>query len=228
MDSLSKTKEETEAQWEVWRRIKSSFPELKFYHCLGNHDVWGLTPDKEKYPGKAWALKEHNMDCPYYTFKSKGWNFIVLDSTQMKPDGKWYTAHIDKTQRTWLENTLKNIPANEPILVVSHIPIIGATPFLDGDNAKTGDWVVPGAWMHTDAKSLINLFYNHKNVKVAISGHIHLVETLIYHNVYYYCSGAVSGNWWEKEPYELTNKGYTIFELYNDGTHTFKYVEFDA
>ncbi|RZS98621.1 metallophosphoesterase family protein [Cecembia calidifontis] len=226
MDALDKNEEETEAQWAVWREIRATFPELKFYHCIGNHDVWGRTPQEEKFPGKAWVMKEHGMDSPYYSFESNGWHFIVLDSTHQKEDGSWYTAKLDMAQREWLEDTLKKIPSDKPIFIISHIPILGATPFLDGDNAKTGNWIVPGAWMHTDAKSLINLFFQHKNVKACISGHIHLVESLVYQNVHYHCSGAVSGNWWDDAPYEQTNKGYGLIELFEDGSHNFKYVEY--
>jgi Icc protein len=228
MDALGKNEQETEAQWAVWRKLMAAYPDLTLYHCIGNHDVWGKTPNEEKYPGKAWVLKEHGMETPYYAFESNGWHFIVLDSTHQKEDGTWYTAKLDTSQREWLEQTLKNIPAEKPILIISHIPILGASPFLDGDNVKKGNWVVPGAWMHTDAKSLVNLFYNHKNVKVCISGHIHLVESLVYNDVHYHCSGAVCGNWWKEEPYEQTNKGYAVFELFDDGTHTFKYVEYDV
>ena len=228
MDALGKDEAETEAQWAVWRSIRAAYPDLKFYHCIGNHDVWGKTPHEEKYPGKAWVMREHGMERPYYTFESKGWHFIILDSTHQKEDGTWYTAKLDTAQRTWLEDTLQNIPADKPVLIISHIPILGATPFLDGDNAQTGDWIVPGAWMHIDAKSLINLFFQHKNVKACISGHIHLVESLIYQNVHYHCSGAVSGNWWNDEPYEMTHKGYGLFELFEDGSHTFKYVEYEV
>ncbi|WP_291788033.1 metallophosphoesterase, partial [Cecembia sp.] len=170
MDALGKDEAETEAQWAVWRSIRAAYPDLKFYHCIGNHDVWGKTPHEEKYPGKAWVMREHGMERPYYTFESKGWHFIILDSTHQKEDGTWYTAKLDTAQRTWLEDTLQNIPADKPVLIISHIPILGATPFLDGDNAQTGDWIVPGAWMHIDAKSLINLFFQHKNVKACISG----------------------------------------------------------
>jgi 3',5'-cyclic-AMP phosphodiesterase len=226
MDALGEDKEATEAQWAVWRAIKKDYSHLKFYHCIGNHDVWGKSPDLETYPGKAWALREHGLDKPYYTFSEKGWHFIVLDSTHPKPDNTWYTAKLDTTQRNWLEQILLEIPSNEPVLIVSHIPILGATPFLDGDNASTGDWIVPGAWMHTDAKSLIQLFYSHKNVKVCLSGHIHLVESLIYHDVSYHCSGAVCGNWWNNEPYELTERGYAILELFADGTHSFAFNTF--
>jgi len=228
MDALDKNKQEVESQWEIWRNIKNSFPDLTFYHCLGNHDVWGLTPNIEKYQGKEWALRELGLESPYYHFETQGWHFIVLDSTHLRPDGRWYTAKLDLEQKQWFKNTLASIKSEEPILIISHIPILGASTFLDGDNLKNGDWVVPGAWMHTDAKELIKLFYQHKNIKLCISGHIHLLEKLVYNNVHYYCSGAVCGNWWENEPYEETNKGYAVIELFDDGSHTYKYVEFEA
>jgi 3',5'-cyclic-AMP phosphodiesterase len=78
MDALGKDEAETEAQWAIWRRIRAAYPELKFYHCIGNHDVWGKTPHVEKFPGKAWVLKEHGMDSPYYTFESNGWHFYCF------------------------------------------------------------------------------------------------------------------------------------------------------
>ncbi len=227
MDALGENEESVEAQWAVWRKIKSAYPELKFYHCIGNHDVWGAAPEGESFPGKAWAMKEHALENPYYTFDINGWHFIVLDSTHQKEDDSWYTAKLDSAQREWLEDTLIKIPADKPTLIISHIPILGATPFLDGDNARSGDWIVPGAWMHTDAKSLISLFHQHKKVKICISGHIHILESLLYNDVHYHCSGAVSGNWWNDEPYEFTHKGYGLFELFKDGTHTFKYVKYD-
>lgn len=227
MDAIWEEEAEVEAQWQIWRNIKAAYPELKFHHCIGNHDVWGLSPNTEKHQGKAWVMKEHGMEKPYYDFEAKGWHLIILDSTHPKEDGSWYTAKLDAEQRGWLEKRLKEIPKERPILITSHIPILGATPFLDGDNAETGNWIVPGAWMHIDAKSLIQLFYQHPNVKVCISGHIHLVESLVYLGVYYHCSGAVSGNWWNDEPYEMTDRGYALLELFEDGSHTFKYVEFD-
>lgn len=224
MDALKRDKDEVEAQWAVWRNIKKDYTMLNFKHCIGNHDVWGKTNPTE---AKSWAQNELVLDHPYYHFSQNGWHFIVLDSTHMKPDNSWYTAKLDDKQYEWLEDTLKGIPSDDPILILSHIPILGATPFLDGDNAKSGDWKVPGAWMHTDAKKLINLFYNYKNVKVCLSGHIHLYEQLIYNNIYYYCNGAVSGNWWRKEPYEQTKNGYAYMELYDDGTHYHEYINFD-
>ena len=223
MDALKRKPEEIDAQWELWHRIQKDYPQLKFYHCIGNHDVTGSLPPSQ---AKKRALMELKLDNPYYHFKFKNWNFIVLDSTHIKPDGSWYTALLDDEQYNWLVDLLLQINKEEPILILSHIPILGATPFLDGNNAKTGDWIVPGAWMHLDAKKIITLFHKHNNVKICLSGHIHLFEQLLYNNIYYYCNGAVSGNWWQGTPYEQTENGYAYLELFEDGTHSLEYLNF--
>jgi 3',5'-cyclic-AMP phosphodiesterase len=59
---------------------------------------------------------------PYYHFESKGWHFIVLDSTHIKEEGTFYTAKLDIQQRQWLESKLTEIPSNAPILIALHIP----------------------------------------------------------------------------------------------------------
>lgn len=227
MDALKKNQNEVDQQWEIWKRIKSDYPKIVFYHCIGNHDVWGLAPKNMDYDGKEKAMHELELTNPYYYFNQKNWHFIVLDSTHRKRDGSWYTARLDDGQFNWLKSILDSVPKNEYTLILSHIPILGATPFLDGDNAKTGDWIVPGAWMHIDAKKIIRLLYEYRHVKVCLSGHIHLLEKVVYNNIHYYCSGAVSGNWWGKTPYEQTANGWAYIELFENGTHTYQYIHLD-
>ena len=84
-----------------------------------------------------------------------------------------------------------------------------------------------GGGMHTDYKYLVNLFYKHKEkVKTCISGHIHLLDNVVYNNVQYCCNGALSGFWWEdgdknsagKGYCQQTPPGYAIIDLFDDGT----------
>jgi len=221
---LKKDYDRVALQWNLWSKVLEENCSLKMYHCIGNHDVWGKTPHQEPFPGKAWALDVFGLEKPYYTFEKNGWHFIVLDSTHPKSDGGWYTAKLDETQFKWLENTLARIPSDAPILILSHIPIFAACPFLDGNNEKSGNWEVPGAWMHIDGRALIELFYKHKNVKTCISGHIHLLDRVDYNDVTYYCNGAVSGRWWADEPYHQTPAGYAIMNLYADGSFEREYI----
>ena len=89
--------------------------------------------------------------------------------------------------------------------------------FLDGDLESTGSWVIPGAWCHIDARRIKNLFHQHPNVKVCLSGHIHLVDDVTYLGVRYLCNGAVCGGWW-KGDYQEFAPAYALVDFYDDGT----------
>jgi 3',5'-cyclic-AMP phosphodiesterase len=224
-DALSKDEQTVINQWEVWNRLAKSI-ELPVVHCIGNHDVWG-TPEYKTDPryAKNWAVTELELPNRYYDFEMNGWHFLVLDSTHIKEDGSWYTAKLDKEQFQWLQDTLNSIPETRPVFIFSHIPIMCAASFFDGDNEKSGNWQIPGAWVHIDARKIVELFYTHSNVKLAISGHIHLLDTVVYNNVTYYCDGAVSGGWWGGN-YHQTFPGYALINLYEDGSFDREYVAY--
>jgi Icc protein len=213
-------------QWSLFNDVLSSENGLDIYPCVGNHDIWcGSENAKAFTDGKKWALDEYKIDRPYYSFTRQGWHFMVLDSVQPKPDGSWYTAAIDEAQMDWLKKELESIPASTPVFIMSHIPILSACVFLDGKNYRNGQWNVPGSWMHEDAAELTDLFYKFKNIKIAVSGHLHLLDKVEYNGITYCCNGAVSGAWWFGS-YHQTGPGYALIDLYNDGSFRTEYVSY--
>lgn len=224
-DALRRTEQEVIAQWDVWDEVKEEYT-LPVVHCIGNHDVWGIQEaQSDARYAKAWAVEKLGLPNRYYDYEQNGWHFIVLDSTHIKEDGSWYTAKLDEEQFEWLQETLQRIPSDRPIFIFSHIPIVCAASFFDGDNEKTGNWRIPGAWVHIDARRIVELFHQHSNVKVAVSGHIHLADAVLYNTVTYYCNGAVSGRWWGGD-YHQTPPGYAIINLYADGSFNRDYVTY--
>lgn len=227
MDAMGQTRERTKTQWDLYLRTVGGVS-LPVEHTIGNHDVWGWNKrdvyEKEPGYGKKWACDALHLERPYRSFDRKGWHFIVLDSTFMKPESG-YTARLDDEQFEWLQEDLKATPSQTPVLVVSHIPIICACAMFDGDNEKSGDWVIPGAWMHTDARRIKDLFSKHPNVKGCLSGHIHLVDHVVYNGIHYFCNGAVCGGWW-KGDYQECTYGYGVVDLMEDGTIENRYVTF--
>lgn len=225
-DALNKDEQTVKNQWDLWNKISKDEFKIPVYHCIGNHDVWGIKEAKNdaRY-AKQWAINELGMKERYYRFEKSGWHFIVLDSTHIREDGSWYIAKLDEQQFSWLEQQLKEIPSNEPIFITSHIPILCAAAYFDGENEKKGDWQVPGRWMHIDARKIVELFYKHPNVKLCISGHIHLKDAVVYNDVTYYCNGAVSGNWW-KGNYQQTPPGFALIDLFEDGRFEHQYVTY--
>ncbi|HEY9534394.1 MAG TPA: metallophosphoesterase [Mucilaginibacter sp.] len=212
------------AQWNLVSDLYKSECSIPTHACLGNHDIWWLENNKgQTLYGKQYALDRLKLAKPYYSFNQAGWKFIVLDSVHLDIDGTWYIGKLGDEQFAWLENELKTTDPTTPILVLSHIPILTATNLIE-DNI-VNKWVMLGGEMHTDTARIIRLFYQHPNVKLCLSGHIHLREKLVYNNVTYICNGAVCGAWWEGNKHE-TAPGYGIIDLYADGTFEEQYINY--
>lgn len=223
MDSLKQSKEATLAQWAVWEKVVSEELKLPAKYCIGNHDVWGWAlhqPEIENDPhfGKALALEKLGLKDRYYSFDFNGWHFVVLDSMQRDFGNKHgYTARLDDAQFAWLAKDLAATPSSTPIAILSHIPILSSSVFFDSDLEATGTWVIPGAWMHIDARRIKDLLHKHPNVKTCLSGHVHLVDEVRYLGVKYLCHGAVCGGWW-KGPYQEFGPAYALVDFYDDGS----------
>lgn len=228
MDSLNCDKDRLKAQWDLYQSVLRANTNLPVYTVLGNHDVWGWG-NRQKYIGeplfgKRYAMQRLQMDRPYRSFDLNNWHFVLLDSTHRLP-GNGYTARLNDEQIEWLEDDLARVPKGRPVLVLSHIPIVAACPFFHGDNEKTGNWQVPGAWMHLDVRRIKELFRKYPQVNVCLSGHMHLVDHVEYVGVNYFCNGACSAGWWGGPFQEFAN-GYAIVDLFSDGTAQNRYVTY--
>ena len=218
VDAKQNTGRRADIQLDLWNTVLKEHCKLPYKTCIGNHDILGLEQDA----GKAWAVEAFGLENKYYSFDQAGWHIIVLDSTEPQ-EGGGYKARLDDQQFKWLEEDLAQAPADRPVLVLSHIPIITVTSFFDGNNEKTGNWVIPGSWMHIDARRIKDLFSKHPNVKLCLSGHEHLADQVSYNNVAYCCNGAVSGAWWKGNYHECA-PGYGVVDLYEDGSFNNQYV----
>ncbi|MGN6211343.1 metallophosphoesterase family protein [Parafilimonas sp.] len=195
-------------QWQIWDDCLKTIASYEIYACVGNHDPWWAAPSTtDDMYGKDYVVKRLKIPKRYYSFSKKNWHFIILD-------GNNKNIALDDEQFNWLVKELDSLPANTPVLLMSHYPVFGATPVLVGGN-------------HSDNKKLKDLFYKHRDkVKVFLSGHNHLYDETLYNKVLYCCNGAMSGYWWGKgdkesagEGYYLeTPPGYAILNLYEDGS----------
>jgi 3',5'-cyclic AMP phosphodiesterase CpdA len=222
MDALEADKQKTQIQWDLFHSILQKENSLPIYHCIGNHDVWGWfvkenKPDNEKLYGKAWVQETLEMKNRFYSFTKDKWHFLVLDSTQLNPAGG-YIAYFDSEQLDWLKGELAGISPDEFVCIVSHIPILSICAGLFFDKTETnGDLKIQRNLMHTDFLALKKIFQQHSNIKLCLSGHIHLQDELTYLGIKYYCNGAVSGNWW-KGSFQEFAPAYALMELFDDGS----------
>jgi 3',5'-cyclic AMP phosphodiesterase CpdA len=211
-------------QWKLYKSVWSNECGIPVNYCLGNHDIWWNEGDKSQaLYGKEFSMRQLELHKPYYSLTKNGWKFILLDSVHLDIDNTWYIGKLGEEQFAWLENELKTTDPSMPVLIMSHIPILTATNLIE-DNI-VNRWTMYGGDMHTDVSKIIDLFYKHPNVKLCLSGHIHLREKLVYNNVTYICNGAVSGAWWEGNRRE-TAPGYGIIDLYADGTFAENYINY--
>lgn len=227
MEAFNRPLPEVAAQWALYRRTLEAGTKLRVYPVLGNHDIWGWGIDDkslEAQPGygKALALEQLGLKKSYYSFDVGAWHFVMLDSLSRRGNG--YFGALDAAQWEWLIGDLKSVARGRQICVVSHLPILAACVFFDGERIRPDHWQVPDAWMHRDAAELLELFRAHV-VRLCISGHIHLHDVVEYDGIKFVCDGAVCGNWW-KGSYHETPEGFGIFDLYADGRCMHEYKTF--
>jgi 3',5'-cyclic AMP phosphodiesterase CpdA len=225
-----------EAQWDLYNTIIKEECKLPVVHAIGNHDVWGWGVSdsgvkNDPLYGKGFALEKLGLSKPYYSFDMAGWHFVVLDSThpQNQPSENPYIGRLDDEQYQWLMMDIEeaSITQNPPICIVSHIPIVAACEYFDGPNEESGNWVVPAAWMHIDARQFRQLFLRYPNIKLCLSGHTHQYEVLDYLGVRYMTNGSVCGNWWNGIYMDFPS-AYVMVNLYDDGIADSLFVPYET
>ncbi len=210
---------------DLWRRTLKSECSLPVRAVIGNHDIrpWDGA-DSVGGGGKAWAVDFLGLEKRYYAFDQAGWRFLVLDTVQPRDDG--YTGKLDPEQRTWLDSELAQLAGAKPVVIVSHIPILSVTTLIsDDERVVDGEIRVPGSWMLEDGQSVHSLLREHPNVKLCLSGHMHLLDRCEMDGVTYICGGAVSANWWKGQRQKV-DEGYGLVDLYDNGHFEYAYTPF--
>jgi 3',5'-cyclic-AMP phosphodiesterase len=222
MDASDTERKLVETYWSAYNRILQQHNSLPVANVLGNHDVFGWASDERRIEAKTETFQRLGMEQPYYSFDRGGWKLIVLDSIGWAPERpRGYQAMLGLEQAQWLASEIES--TSLPVCIISHIPLLSVCAFFDGRNEESGNWKVPGAWMHLDSRDIKELFSRHPQVKLCLSGHIHLVDNVKYANVDYYCNGAVSGYYW-KGPYQGFGPAYALVDLLPDGSYEHEMV----
>lgn len=227
MDSFEANDARTQLQWDLFHSVLKAECSIPIRFCIGNHDVWGINRSKSKATGseanygKKRAVENFAISERFYSFDQAGWHFIVLDSTM--PNGESYIARLDEEQFAWLEADLASVQPTTPILILSHIPLLSATTIANARVTDRERWELSGGRVHLDAPRFTQLFLKHRNVRLCLSGHMHLIERIDFNNVSFFCNGAVSGSWWKGKHHECA-EGYAVLDLYDDGSYDHQYV----
>lgn len=226
MGSSGSTQSKRSDEWKLFHKVMKDDNSLPLFSAIGNHDIWSNKALGAQFEdGKKWAMDEFGLQKPYYSFDKNGWHFIFLDSIHVRKEGFTYYAKLDEEQLDWLKKDLNRTSSQTPVMVVSHIPILCASVFVRHKNVQNNSWHISGSVMHTDVSEITDIFNKHGNVKLAVSGHTHVLDRVVYDHVSYCCNGAVCGNYWFGKVKE-TRAGYAVIDLFDDGSFTNEYVNY--
>jgi Icc protein len=92
-------------------------------------------------------------------------------------------------------------------------------------NLVNGDVVMSGSLIMRDGTAIHNILREHANVKLCLSGHMHLCDRCEIDGVTYICGGAVCANWW-KGVRQKVHEGYGLVDLYDDGSFRYAYTQY--
>ena len=230
MDCLAQDSGRVNLIWDLWDQILAGECKHPIRHLLGNHDVWGWDKKKSKTTGsepgygKAFALKRLGLQNPYYSFDQAGWHFIGLDSIQPHLDS--YRAGLDAAQFDWLRSDLSSVDPKMPVILFSHVPIISAAIYMKPDIDTPDGFSIPGSKVIQNNVQIKDLLKQHPNVKLCVSGHIHLRDAIEYMGVTYLCNGAVCGDYWKNSSAGECEPGYCLIDLFEEGRFTYDYIPY--
>ena len=249
MDAFDQKFEKTKGLFELFASVMKEGSPAPIEHTMGNHDIWGWNKEKSGTNGAevGWGKKYFQdalgVSSLHRSFDRGGWRIFILDSVQPGDGHFGYTAGLDDAQFEWLAGELAKTPKEMPVMCVSHIPILGGGLVMaDGRVGERGT-MIEKPTMFNDAMRVVDLFSRHPNVRLCVSGHIHIVERLEFQGVTYWCGGAVSGAWWRtseadrdrrapklgdqagaKNPRPLRAiNGYSTIDLWTDGRFAVEY-----
>jgi Icc protein len=210
MDALDAKHESADSLYNLYKESISNF-KMPVYNGIGNHEFFGVYRRDEissQHPDFAEKMFLHKLDRqkPYSSFDHKGWHFVLLKSIGITPE-RSYIGEVDTEQLAWLAEDLRKIDKDTPVVLALHIPLFtAATQIRSGSTTANGRGTVV-----TNAKDVMDILQPY-NFRLALQGHLHIVEEIIWQKMHFITGGAVSASWWEG-PYYDFEEGFVVVDV---------------
>jgi len=147
----------------------------------------------------------------YRSFDFRGYRFLMLDSVKVVGGSTPYRGWIDAAQLLWLDKELARIPADQPIILCSHIPF--RTSLMESFGVLQGVLgPSPGRVKVTNADLVLEKLSN-RPVALIMQGHLHINERVEDRGIPCITGGAVCGDRWHG-PNMGTAAGVGIIEIH--------------
>lgn len=146
-----------------------------WYFVLGEHDISGTYPiDKMRTYGPDWKGRGLTSDRPYWSHDPlSGVHLVGLDTSLANSKG----GDISPRQLDWLKQDLAS-NSDKLILLFSHHSFLPPPPY-DSESMPWSEYAVP------QAIRVRNLLNNYPNVRLAVSGHVHVSHIEHNQNIWY-------------------------------------------
>lgn len=193
---------------EMLERVRN-YPKPSYF-VLGNHDM--------DFCSKQDAMEAYGMEAPYYSFRSGGWHFIVLDGNHYR-DGNgmlkdfgfsasYYRdiPYLGSVQLEWLKKELES--GDEPTVIFCHQPL-----YKKGRELR--DLAELRAILD-QAKA------RGKKIRLCMNGHLHIDDLHVEGGTVYHSLNSIS-NYWAGEKYETLRYSEQIDRDYPSLRYTFPY-----
>jgi 3',5'-cyclic-AMP phosphodiesterase len=193
---------------------------MPVYNTMGNHEIYGIYSESgadSLNPEYGERMFEKRIGKSYYSFKHKGWKFIILNSIEDTRRNS-YIGRIDDVQIAWIRKELRETDKKTPIVISTHIPFITAnTQRYEGTTVATDSSSVI-----YNGKEVLDLFKGY-NLKLVLQGHLHTVEDIFIDGIHFITGGAVSAAWWTG-PNKEFEEGFMLIFIKN-GDFSWKYID---
>lgn len=142
------TNDGTVNQYEHWLAVRRQLA-VPLYACPGNHEG---PPGPQEYALRFARLLKQPV---YYTQALPGWTLVALDGVYFKEEKLQHEGNVSAPQLAWLRAQLAALPADQPLLVMCHFPLLPAWHQLE------------------NAREVLDSFRDHY-LPYTVAGHKHL------------------------------------------------------
>ncbi len=220
-DGFQSSAETVAPRWDVYMEMHRAL-RGDVHAVIGNHDLVAAIPEDGS-PAADDPRTEFrnrlNLSSTYYSFDALGYHFMLLDSVHVTGGPHKYEGRIDAAQMDWIRQDLSTVPAEQPIIVALHLPLL--TGFYQMTLGTTEP--APVNRVVVNNRQVLDLFSSH-NLQLVLQGHLHVSELIRWGNTTFVTGGAVSGKWW-RGAWHGTREGFAVLTL-REGRIDWEYVTY--
>jgi C terminal of Calcineurin-like phosphoesterase/N terminal of Calcineurin-like phosphoesterase/Calcineurin-like phosphoesterase len=173
---------------------------IPFFQAVGNHDL-----DQENGTDEGSTTTFTQRFGPRYrSFDRGAVHYVILDDVFWHGSG--YLGYLEETQLRWLANDLKFVEPGRPIIVATHIPVLGTGHIRRGEQR-------PGLGVSVANRDMLYRLLEPYRAHI-VCGHTHENDHNWHQGIHEHVSGTVCGAWWSGPICaDGTPNGYGVYEV---------------